>query len=236
MMDPKLFVALDVDDPSKAAELARDLEHPGIGFKVGPRLILREGSRLVQKIAQHGPVFVDCKHLDIPSTMVSAVRAGFESGATYATVHAWSGPTALRELADLETRLNGERHFRVLVVSVLTSFSSETLPFGLKGREIGTDVLGLAIEAQGAGLNSFVCSPHEASALRREISDAFIITPGVRPAGFAKGDQVRVETPRAAADQGANGIVVGRPIIEAAEPRSAALQILREFMGEMSPA
>ncbi len=235
MMDPKLFVALDVDDPARAAELARDLEHPGIGFKVGPRLILREGARLVQKIAQHGPVFVDCKHLDIPSTMTSAVRAAFESGATYATVHAWSGPGALRDLAELETRLNRERHFRVLVVSVLTSFSSDTLPFGLKGRDIGVDVLGLANEAKTCGLNSFVCSPHEASALRSQIANAFIITPGVRPSGSAKGDQVRVETPQAAAQQGASGMVVGRPIIEAIEPRSAALQILREFIGESSP-
>ncbi len=232
MRDPKLFVALDVDDPGRAAELARDLEHPGIGFKVGPRLILREGARLVQKIAQHGPVFVDCKHLDIPSTMTSAVRAAFESGASYATVHAWSGPTALRELAELEVRLNRERHFRVLVVSVLTSFSPDTLPFGLKGRDIGEDVLGLAQEAQACGLKAFVCSPHEASALRRAISDAFIITPGVRPSGSDKGDQVRVETPQAAALHGASGMVVGRPIIEAPEPRSAALQILREFTGE----
>lgn len=231
--DPSLFVALDLDQASEAEGVAESLSGTGVGFKVGPRLMLREGAKLVRSISKNGPVFIDCKHLDIPSTMEAAVRAAFDSGAQYTTIHAMSGPLALAQMARVEAELNTQRHFRILTVTVLTSFSSETLPHGLRGHDISKLVEGFALEAvkneHGGGLKSFVCSPHEASSLRKLIPDAFLVTPGIRPAGSSKGDQVRIETPRAAAITGASAMVVGRPILEAKDRRATALAILKEF-------
>lgn len=225
--DPSLFVALDVDDTKEAEKLAENLSGLGLGFKIGPRLMLREGARLVREIGRHGAVFIDCKHLDIPSTMEAAIRAGFDSGAQYSTIHAMAGPAALQQMARVQSELQKARHFRILTVTVLTSFSSETLPYGLRGRNIGDLVEGLADDA--GELSSFVCSPHEAARLRRILPQSFLVTPGVRPKGTSQGDQVRIETPEAAALAGASALVVGRPILEAGNPREMAVKIVEEF-------
>lgn len=227
--EPCVFLALDLDDAREAQAIAESLSGTGLGFKLGPRLMLREGAALVRTIAKHGPVFIDCKHLDIPSTMEAAVRAAFDSGAQYSTIHAMAGPEALARMGKLETELAKERLFRILTVTVLTSFSSETLPFGLRGQDIGELVEGFAKDAAAGGLKSFVCSPHEATRLKNAIPGAFLVTPGIRPAGSAKGDQVRIETPKLAAEAGASALVVGRPILEARDRRAMALSIDQEF-------
>jgi orotidine-5'-phosphate decarboxylase len=227
--EPSIFVALDVDDAREAQAIAESLTGLGLGFKLGPRLMLREGAGLVRAIAKHGSVFIDCKHLDIPSTMEAAIRAGFDSGARYSTVHTMAGPEAMARLAKVEAELRKEREFRILAVTVLTSFSPQTLPFALHGRDIGDLVEGLAKETFAQGLRSFVCSPHEAARLKNAMPDAYLVTPGIRPAGSAKGDQVRIETPAAAAHAGASALVVGRPILEASDRRVAALAIAKEF-------
>ncbi|CAN5444911.1 orotidine-5'-phosphate decarboxylase [soil metagenome] len=235
-IEPTVFVALDVDEPQEAQAMAESLVGTGLGFKLGPRLMLREGASLVRGIAKHGPVFIDCKHLDIPSTMEAAIRAGFALGAQYSTIHALAGPEAMARLAKVEAELNEERAFRILTVTVLTSFSSETLPYALRGTDIGELALGLAKEAYAAGLKSFVCSPHEAARLRKAMPDAFLVTPGIRPTGSSKADQVRVETPSAAAQAGASALVVGRPILEASDRRLAALAIAKEFAENITRA
>ena len=227
--EPTVFVALDLDRPSEAEAIAESLAGTGLGFKIGPRLMLRDGARLVKAISKHGSVFVDCKHLDIPSTMEAAVRTSFELGATYTTIHALSGPEALRRMAVVEAELVKERRFRVLTVTVLTSFASETLPFKMRGENVGDLVEGLARDAYASGIRSFVCSPHEAARLKKIMPESFLVTPGIRPAGSAKGDQVRIETPSAARAAGASALVVGRPILEASDRRAAALQIAHEF-------
>jgi orotidine-5'-phosphate decarboxylase len=227
--EPGVFLALDLDQPSEAEAIAESLSQTGLGFKLGPRLMMREGERLVRAISRHGPVFVDCKHLDIPSTMEAAVRTAFDSGAQYTTIHALAGPVALKNLAKLESELNRERRFRILTVTVLTSFASETLPYKLRGSDVGQLVEGFAIEASEAGLKSFVCSPHEASRIRKIIPDSFLVTPGIRPTGSAQQDQVRIETPALAAKAGASALVVGRPILEAQDRRAMALKIAKEF-------
>ena len=229
MTEPRVFLALDIDNARDAEAIAESLSGTGLGFKLGPRLMLREGAGLVRSIAMHGPVFIDCKHLDIPSTMEAAIRAGFDSGAQYSTIHAMSGPEALARMGKLEAELNKERLFRILTVTVLTSFSTDTLPFRLRGENIGDLVEGLAKDAHAGGLKSFVCSPHEAARLKKVIPDAFLVTPGIRPAGSAKGDQVRIETPAVAAAAGASALVVGRPILEAVDRRAMALSIDHEF-------
>ncbi len=228
-LEPKVFVALDLDDPAEAVPIAESLSGIGLGFKLGPRLILREGAALIQKIAKHGAVFVDCKHFDIPSTMEAAIRTAFDAGADYSTIHALSGPKALALMAKVELELNRVRPFRVLTVTVLTSFEKETLPVHLRGHEIDALVEALAKEARNEGLKSFVCSPLEAARLKKVIPDSYLVTPGIRPSGSSRGDQVRIETPASAAKAGASALVVGRPILEARDRREMALQILNEF-------
>jgi orotidine-5'-phosphate decarboxylase len=227
--EPKVFVALDLDSPAEAVAIAESLSGLGLGFKLGPRLMLREGAGLVQKIARHGSVFVDCKHFDIPSTMEAAIRTAFEAGADYSTIHALSGPKALQLMAKVETDLNRERPFRILTVTILTSFDKDTLPVHLRGHEIGGLVEDLAQEARKEGLKSFVCSPLEAARLRKAIPDSYLVTPGIRPSGSSHGDQIRIETPASAAQAGASALVVGRPILEARDRREMALRILNEF-------
>ena len=229
MIEPGVFLALDLDDTREAEAVAESLSQTGMGFKLGPRLMLREGASLVKAIARHGPVFIDCKHLDIPSTMEAAIRAGFESGAQYSTIHAMSGPAALARLGKLEAELRQERLFRVLTVTVLTSFASDTLPFGLRGRGITELVEGFAKDAVAGGLKSFVCSAHEAAHMKTLIPDAFLVTPGIRPTGAPAQDQVRTDTPASAAKAGASALVVGRPILEAKDRRAVALAIVKEF-------
>ena len=159
--EPKVFVALDLDQPRDAEAIAESLSGLGLGFKLGPRLMLREGMALVRAIAKHGQVFVDCKHFDIPSTMESAVRAAFEAGASFSTIHTLAGPEALKKMAEVEAELNRERAFRVLAVTILTSFSQSSLPIHLKEIKIENLVEALASESRANGIKSFVCSPHE---------------------------------------------------------------------------
>jgi orotidine-5'-phosphate decarboxylase len=216
-----LIVALDVDSRERALRLAEDLSDVAGAYKIGPRLIHRYGESIVKDVARHAPVFVDCKFFDIPSTMVAAVRASFESGATLVTVHAQAGIEALQELAKLEKELNQQRPFQVLCVTMLTSFSKETLPPVLKDQSIQDHVLQLAELVKSAGLNGLVCSPEELSALRDQ--GFYLVTPGIRFTLEEKGDQKRVLGPHEAINEGASALVVGRPIIEAKNPREAAL-------------
>jgi orotidine-5'-phosphate decarboxylase len=173
-------VALDVDTPEQALELIKQTRAFVGGFKVGPRLSLRYGEPLLKEIARHGNMFIDNKYFDIPSTMLSSVRASFEMGATYCTVHAQAGSEALKRLADLEAELNRTRPFRLLVVTVLTSFKQETLPPTSQQMPIAEQASQLAKLAIDCGLSGLVCSPDEVSELRQRFPDAFLVTPGVR--------------------------------------------------------
>jgi orotidine-5'-phosphate decarboxylase len=224
-----IIAALDVDSAERSFVLAEKLRHHVGAFKVGPRLIVRHGAELVSRLSRYAPVFVDNKYLDIPNTMESAIRASFEAGATLATVHAWAGPEALTRLSKVETELNRERPFKILVVTVLTSFAQETMPPGMRERPIANQVTDLARMAFQCGLTGIVCSPQEVSALRQESSSAFLVTPGVRLPTDRLGDQKRVETPDVALRLGASALVVGRPIVDDPDPVAAAERFL-EFI------
>ena len=220
-----LIVALDVDSAEEALALATLLKDRAGALKVGPRLCMRYGSDLVRKLAEQAPVFVDNKYLDIPSTVDAAVRATFESGATLATVHAWNGRETLEKLAKTEKELNAKRPFKILAVTILTSFSPETLPPGFS-TDIATSVENLAKLTLLSGLSGLVCSPHEVAKLRAQSADAYLVTPGVRLPDDEKGDQKRIETPAEAIRKGASALVVGRPIIAAVNPQDAADRII----------
>lgn len=213
-----IIAALDVDSAEECLRLA-DLLGSKVGaLKLGPRLIVRYGAELVKTVAAKAPVFVDNKYLDIPNTMESAIRATFAAGATLATIHAWSGSEALSRLAKVEAELNRQRPFKILVVTVLTSFSKDTLPPSLQSVSIAEQVSDLARFASGCGLNGLVCSPHEVALQRAQLPEVFLVTPGVRLPTDELGDQKRVETPAEAMRLGASALVIGRPIVEAKDP------------------
>lgn len=225
----KIFVALDVDKQKTALSLAKKLKSPGVGFKIGPRLVNRYGASFVKKIAKFGPVFIDLKFFDIPSTMVAAVQAAFDSGASFATIHALSGPKAMNEMAKLEKELNKKRPFKVLAVTVLTSFDEKSLPYGLWGQKIGALVTGLAKDVVQSGLTGIVCSPFEAKAVRALSGNITIVTPGIRGPADKADDQSRTMNSVEAMAAGATALVVGRPILQSKKPRQTLADILQDL-------
>ncbi len=220
-MKNPLIVALDVDTDQEALKLAQDLQDVVGGFKVGPRLCLRYGFDFVRKLSQLGPVFMDNKHFDIPSTMESAVRASFDAGASLVTVHALSGREALQLMAKVEKELNQIRPFRILAVTILTSWDQQSLPENMQSKPIAEHVLDLAKMVFESGVSGIVCSAHELELLKN--IDLYKVTPGIRFELEAVLDQKRVMGPRDAIKAGSSALVVGRPIIAAKNPKEVAV-------------
>jgi orotidine-5'-phosphate decarboxylase len=222
----EVVLALDL---ATAAEAMRLLERipttPWV--KVGSILMTREGGPLVRALVVRGHrVFLDLKWHDIPNTVASAVRAARELGVTMATVHTLGGRTmmeAATEAAGGEIELVG--------VTVLTSHDEVSYARAV-GRDdvlVGEEVARLADEAVAAGLAGVVCSPAEIEAVRRVLPDgARIVVPGIRAESDAAGDQMRVATAGAAAAAGATHLVVGRPILQAADPAAALARLAAE--------
>lgn len=223
-----LILALDVDTREDAMKV---LDHVGDllgGVKIGPRLAYRYGAELVREMSDFAPVFVDNKYFDIPSTMLAAVKASFEAGATLVTVHALSGSEALRALSTLETELNRIRPFKILAVTVLTSWDQGSFPAGFHSWSVENHVRSLTQEVYNAGLTGLVCSGHELHYLN--YPGLFKVTPGIRlsteQTSAQSEDQKRVMTPKQAIKAGASALVVGRPILQAHKPRETILDIL----------
>lgn len=221
-MKNPIFLALDVSDVNQALRLAQETVPYVGGFKIGPRLILKGGPPFVSAIAQLAPVFVDQKYFDIPNTMVESVRASFDAGASFVTIHAQAGKEALQKLAQLEGELQKIRPFKLLAVTVLTSFSENTLPVNWQSKPIAEHVLLLAEACHSAGITGIVCSAIEAEMMRKKYPKIFILTPGIRLDSGQSNDQARVLGPKEALNLGASALVVGRPIIESKDPIAAA--------------
>lgn len=219
-----LLLALDVDTMDEALRLADATQDSVGGIKLGPRLVYRYGADFVRAVAAKAPVFIDCKFFDIPSTMESAVKAAFEAGASLCTVHAMAGPVALAGLAALERKLNEERPFQILAVTMLTSFSEDALPANVKKQSIKEHVGELARAAADAGITGIVCSGEELALFREEprLAGLMKVVPGIRLPTDSAGDQKRVMGPAEAMRAGASALVVGRPIVAAADPAQAA--------------
>lgn len=227
-----LLIALDLDDKKRVLEMADALSEVAGAFKLGPRLCLRYGQDFVKEIAQHAPVFMDNKHFDIPSTMESAVRSSFEAGASLVTIHAQAGVVAMKKMAQLEKELNQVRPFKILAVTILTSFDSSSLPSVLKSQTIDEHVLELAQLTRDSGLTGLVCSAHELQILQKHFKkeELFLVTPGIRFELEAHQDQKRTMGPKEAMRAGASALVVGRPIIEATRPLEAATDYLSALL------
>jgi orotidine-5'-phosphate decarboxylase len=232
----QLLVALDVQDGRRALELADALADLAGGFKVGSRLFTLEGPPLVRALVDRGArVFLDLKYHDIPNTVAQAVEAAVQTGAWMIDVHA-SGGTAMMQAAvragrDAAGRL-GRPTPLIVGITVLTSMDEAGLRETGVGRPLLEQVVTLARMAKAAGLQGVVASPHETASIRTACGpDFMIVTPGIRgaSAGGAKDDQARTMGPADAVRAGASHIVVGRPIIAAADPRAAAAAIVEEL-------
>jgi orotidine-5'-phosphate decarboxylase len=225
-----LIAALDTADPGQAEGWARAVApHCGL-FKLGLEFFLANGGDGVRALGD-APVFLDLKLHDIPNTVAGAVRAVLPLRPRMLTLHA-AGGAAMLAAARTATEAAGEARPLLLAVTVLTSLDAAALgDTGVAGGP-RQQVLRLARLAMAAGADGLVCSPQEIAMLRDALGDApVLVVPGIRPAGSAAGDQARTMTPGAAAAAGADWLVVGRPITQAADPGAAAAAIAAEIAG-----
>lgn len=215
-----VLVALDVPTRERALQLARDLEDHVGGFKVGMELFCSCGPSIVEAIGAQR-VFLDLKFHDIPNTVAAVSRVAAHLGVHIFNVHCLGGLEMMRVAAEAARETNPD--VKVIGVTILTSHDSDSLTrIGLSEtpREA---VPRLAELAQQAGLDGVVCSAREILPVRMRCGDDFLlVTPGIRPANSALGDQKRVLTPLEALQAGASYLVVGRPITNASDPVAAA--------------
>jgi orotidine-5'-phosphate decarboxylase len=226
----RIALALDVPDLGTAKRLMdQTREHVGT-FKVGLELYTAVGPAAVEAVHAAGAkCFLDLKLHDIPATMGRSVARAAAMGVAYLTVHGAAGLASLRQASD------NAGSTRLLAVTVLTSLDAEALEaIGLNGGPRNT-VDRLAKLAWDAGLRGFVTSAQECAALRESLGEqAFLVTPGIRPANSDVGDQKRVMTPAEAIEAGADLLVVGRPIRDADNPTEAAAEIARQVQLALS--
>lgn len=225
----RLAFALDYATLDEARAGAAPLAGSVGVLKVGLELFLREGPPAVRMARELGcEVFLDLKLHDISATVERAVANACQLGVRYLTVHASGGPGMLEGAARAASREN--TGLCVLGVTVLTSLDASDLAAVGVHASTADHAESLALLAQRSGLGGLVCSSAEVARLRRAVGPSMaLVTPGIRPAGAASGDQKRVGTPAEAISQGSSLLVVGRPIRDAAEPRAAADAIVQEI-------
>jgi orotidine-5'-phosphate decarboxylase len=226
----QLLVALDVDTAAEARALADRLRGAVGGFKIGSQLFTGEGPALVEELAARGDrVFLDLKFHDIPNTVAGAIRAATRLGVWMVNVHASGGSAmmkAARAAANDESARRGMPPPLVIAVTMLTSLDQGALADIGLSTPVASQVERLAALAEASGLDGVVASPQEIQIIRAQAGATFaIVTPGIRGAGDKMGDQSRTLTAPEALAAGATYLVVGRPIIAAADPRAAAERI-----------
>lgn len=226
----RIVVALDYADAKSALALVQRLNAESCRLKVGKELFTAAGPALVETLVQRGfDVFLDLKFHDIPNTVAQACKAAARLGVWMLNVHALGGRAMLQ--AAREAVESGGRRPRLIAVTVLTSMAEADL------REVGINAspldaaMRLAGLAKDSGLDGVVCSAHEAGQIRDRFGSGFLrVTPGIRLAEDAAGDQKRVMTPVLALQSGASYLVIGRPVTRAADP----LQVLARINSELA--
>jgi len=227
--DPRIIVALDYPDAKGALALASRLDPQLCRLKVGNELFTAAGPAMIEKLMRPGfGLFLDLKYHDIPNTVASACVAAAGLGVWMINVHALGGRAMMSAAREALTSTN--KPPKMIAVTLLTSMGAADMgDVGLAGNPRDA-VLRLARLAQGCGLDGVVCSPQEAADLRGQCGKTFtLVTPGIRPAEAAQDDQQRVATPRQAISDGADYIVIGRPITRAADPLAALRRINDEI-------
>jgi orotidine-5'-phosphate decarboxylase len=221
----RLIVALDVPSMEAAEALVIRLGDSVTFYKIGYQLAFAGGLPLVRKLADKGKkVFLDLKLHDIGNTVARGVENIAKSGATFLTVHAY--PQTMQ--AAVEAR---GPNLKILAVTVLTSYNKDDVQAAGYRLGVADLVAQRARQADELGVDGLVCSAEEAANLRKIVVKRLrLVTPGIRPAGSAIGDQKRIMTPARAIAAGADYLVVGRPVVEAADPKAAAEAIVAEIM------
>jgi orotidine-5'-phosphate decarboxylase len=229
-----LIVALDFPNEKRALELVGALDGLVDFYKVGLQLFTASGPEIVRKIRGLGArVFLDLKFLDIPNTVAQAALEGARLGADMMTFHALGGERTLRAASDLLRERSQQEAWQIpklLGVTVLTSMDQASLSAIGIDRPLDAVVLHLARIVQRSGFDGVVCSPQEVRQLRDSgLTDLLLVTPGIRAAQSGADDQARAATAGQAVRDGADYLVVGRPITQAEDPIAAAGQILQEI-------
>lgn len=220
-----IIIALDFSKPQQALEFAQQLGTHRCRVKVGKELFTRSGANLVETLVEQGfEVFLDLKFHDIPNTVAHACAAAAELGVWMIDVHAFGGRDML--LAAREAIEKFSPRPLLIAVSILTSLNeSDLFALGLHGT-LQDNVLRLARLTHASGLDGLVCSPHEIAPIRAALGQELqLVTPGIRPNLNVQDDQKRTMTPTQAMALGANYLVIGRPITQAADPLQALIDI-----------
>lgn len=232
-MTARIFCAIDTKNFDEAGILVKKLKSVVYGFKLGLEFFTAHGPMGIDKIRTHigddARIFLDLKLHDIPHTVARAVQSAIQCNPKFLTLHASGGKAMMQAAAEVTSaaQANGLPAPKLLAVTVLTHLDADDLcsigqPSNTQGQ-----VLRLARLALDSGMQGIVCSPHEIGMLRRELPSSFILmVPGVRLAGSAQDDQKRIMTPQEAAKLGADYLVIGRPITQAADPAAMARSII----------
>ena len=232
----KLIIALDVETPSAALDLVKQLHSVAGMFKVGSQLFTAAGPQIVRDIIAHdSKVFLDLKFHDIPHQVAGAARSAGELGVSLFTIHASGGSEMMKRAVDSVNEVAAKTGVRskILAISVLTSIDESVLTqIGVTSTP-AESVLRLVKLAEASGVDGVVASPQEIESIRQAVPNPkfLVVTPGIRPANneTTREDQKRVATPAAAIAAGASYLVVGRPITGAPDPFAAAHAIVEEM-------
>jgi orotidine-5'-phosphate decarboxylase len=231
--EDKIIIALDVPKKEIAFNLIEKLKDVRT-FKIGLELFISEGPSLLKKIHKMGKkIFLDLKLHDIPNTVAGAIRSGLQHRVSMMTLHASGGLDMMKRASDEANQFSiktGIQKPLLLAVTVLTSFKQDELKqIGVQGKT-NDQVLNLAGLAQQAGMDGLVCSPKETTLIKKEMGKDFVVVnPGIRPSWASKDDQKRITTPRQAVQNGADFLVMGRPVTQAPDPEQAFLKICQEL-------
>ena len=230
----KLIIALDVETPTAALNLVKQLHSVAGMFKVGSQLFTAAGPQIVRDILAHdSKVFLDLKFHDIPHQVAGAARSAAELGVSLFTIHASGGSEMMERAVDSVNEVAAKTGVRskILAISVLTSIDATILSqIGVTSTP-AESVLRLVKLAEDSGVDGVVASPQEIESIRNTVSNPefLVVTPGIRPSANEAGDQKRVATPAAAIAAGASYLVVGRPITGAPDPLAAAHGIIADM-------
>lgn len=226
MATDRIIVALDVESGEQALDLVHKLKDTISFYKVGSSLFTREGPQIVKQLRDMGlDVFLDLKFHDIPQTVIGAMRSAVAMDVRFITIHT-TGGAEMMLAAQIET---ANTNTEVLGVTVLTSMDNDTLGMVGFDHSVPGQVMQLARLASTCGISGLVCSPQEIGFLRQMLDRPMtLVTPGIRPKGSESDDQRRTMGPKQAFEEGADFIVVGRPITQAEDPAAAARAMVEE--------
>ena len=225
--DPRdrLIVALDLPSVAAAETMVARLGDSVSFYKIGYQLAFAGGLSFASALIRDGKqVFLDLKLHDIGNTVAKGVESVAKLGARFLTVHAY--PQTMKAAVEAKSQSN----LKILAVTVLTSYDDADIAAAGYDMTVGELAADRAAQARDIGIDGLVCSAAEVSLLRPIVGpNMLLVTPGIRPSGAASGDQKRIMTPSAAIATGADHLVVGRPILEAADPKAAAQAIVDEI-------